>query len=200
MTIYGIDRFNGRNGLAAENVRKLANDPPANDNLPIEKLVGLGNRLWAPPPIDVMNSAEVDIGAKPLRILHEMIVQALACIADDEDDTLNEGAVYVVGDVMASVVKIGKAIDPVLRLAQLQTGHPNRLFLHRVFWMDKKAADIIELSAHERAALRYRRLQGEWFACTPNEAHEAIEDAIFDERCLDTYCAMTPLTVHRGAA
>lgn len=199
MAEYAIDRFNSRHGFARGAIAKPQSHP-ANDNVPQEFLVGLGNPLWAPPAIDIHSPAEVDGIARPLRIFRELVVQACETVGSADDGEIDECAVYIVSDVAGAVVKIGKAVNPIARLAQLQTGNPAELFVHRLFWMDRKDADMIEIEAHTQASARYQRLQGEWFKCTVNEAHEVVEDAIFDNRRPSKYCAMTPLTLLRGAA
>lgn len=165
----------------------------ANDNWPTEYLVGPGNALWRTPPVTATSRAENAAWARPLVLLEEIVSQCLAAMKAF-DVTRNEACVYVIGDVVADRVKIGMATDPIARLAQLQTGNPSKLYLHRVFWVDASQAANIEADAHANASASYERLEGEWFACTPNEAHEAIEGAIFDGKHVRHYCAVTPFT------
>lgn len=83
--------------------------------------------------------------------------------------------VYVVGTLTAECVKVGMAVDPVKRLAQLQTGNPSRLYLHRAFWtLSKDSAQLIEARAHSFLRRKCNRLTGEWFYCPPTLAHETI--------------------------
>lgn len=81
--------------------------------------------------------------------------------------------VYVVGSDDGPM-KIGIAIDPRNRLAELQVGHPFKLKVLRT-WKHEAAAHI-ELEAHK--ILRGNRLQGEWFSVSPEEAIAAVERAI----------------------
>lgn len=81
--------------------------------------------------------------------------------------------VYVVGSDDGPM-KIGIAIDPRNRLAELQVGHPFKLKVLRT-WKHEAAAHI-ELAAHK--ILRGNRLQGEWFSVSPEEAIAAVERAI----------------------
>ncbi len=105
--------------------------------------------------------------------------------------TPNHTAVYVIGEEYASRIKIGKARSPIHRLATLQTGNPDTLFLHRVFWFDTPyAASRIEEQAHIIADQERRRLEGEWFECLPHQAHEHIVEAARSLRI--GYCALTP--------
>lgn len=172
----------------------------ANDNAawPAEYLVGPGNVLWRA-PTQPSGGDDEKTWAFPLLILEEVVSQALAAIKE-ADASGKEACVYVIGDIAASAVKIGMAKDPIARLAQLQTGNPSRLYLHRVFWVSADQAANIECDAHANAGASYQRLEGEWFSCTPNEAHEAIEQAIFDGRRVQHYCAMTPPAAERLAA
>lgn len=105
---------------------------------------------------------------------------------------VESSAVYVVGTMSPSCVKVGKADNPARRLAELQTGNPDVIHLHRVFWLDNpKIAEEIEARAHSLIALKgWRRLTGEWFECPPHVAHDAIIQAT--ERASVGYFALTP--------
>ncbi|WP_422614460.1 GIY-YIG nuclease family protein [Brucella anthropi] len=105
--------------------------------------------------------------------------------------TPNHTAVYVIGEEYATRIKIGKARSPIHRLATLQTGNPETLFLHRVFWFDTPcAASRVEEQAHIIAGQERRRLEGEWFECLPHQAHEHIVEAARSLRI--GFCALTP--------
>lgn len=200
MQEYGIDRFTTKYGLAAENVAKDFNYRASNNNWPREYLVGPGNRRWEPPPFENGSEAEIQLWATALRVMQDLIAQCGVAIKETNVAT-NHAAVYVIGDVYAEYVKIGVAVDPIARLAQLQTGNPNKLFLHRVFWIpDVEAAYLVESAAHATASDLYDRMVGEWFRCNPNEAHEVVEASIFDTLSGKPYCAITPLhTVFEAA-
>lgn len=87
-------------------------------------------------------------------------------------------AVYVVGTLNPTCVKVGMACDPIARLAQLQTGNPEKLYLHRVFWTIKPdAARSLEGRAHSFLAKKTKRMVGEWFECSPMVAHDTIINA-----------------------
>jgi hypothetical protein len=104
----------------------------------------------------------------------------------------NHVSVYVIGDENPTRVKIGKARSPIHRLATLQTGNPNTLFLHRVFWFDSQyQASEIEQQAHIITEQKYYRLEGEWFECKPHQAHDHIVEAARSMRF--GYCALTPM-------
>lgn len=100
--------------------------------------------------------------------------------------------VYAISDENARATKIGYALSPVRRLAELQTGNPNRLIIYRAFLfgcMDD--ARQVEYCAHKIADARYRRMVGEWFKCTPYEAHQIVDEASDNANVI--YCAFTPI-------
>jgi hypothetical protein len=87
-------------------------------------------------------------------------------------------AVYVVGPLNPPCIKVGMATDPIARLAQLQTGNPEKLYLHRVFWTLKPdAARNLEAVAHSFLGKKSKRLVGEWFECSASVAHDTIINA-----------------------
>lgn len=103
---------------------------------------------------------------------------ASMCLTIREGSSDIHDAVYVVGTLNPSCVKVGMATDPVARLAQLQTGNPERLFLHRVFWMHRPAAAFeLEQRAHAFLGKKSNRLVGEWFDCSQVLAHDTIINA-----------------------
>lgn len=68
-------------------------------------------------------------------------------------------------------IKVGIAADPKARLASIQSASPWKITL--VHASEHKDAGIIERAVH--LALRDRRLTGEWFSATADEAIEAIK-------------------------
>lgn len=165
----------------------------ANDNVPKMHVVGLGNTDWrVGDQFGVLSADEVATVARPLEALNEMIVQALQALRSEGLDT-STGAVYVIGDVYGRECKIGKALDPISRLAQLQTGNHRQLFLHRVFWVPAKTISEIERKAHRFAEHYFERLWGEWFNCSPSEAHAAVQAAVNTNNLVKSFCVMTPL-------
>lgn len=164
----------------------------ANDNWPKVYTVGLGNLPWrVNEKFGDLNEREIATASEPLCSLHEILIQSIEWMRSKE---LSGGhhAVYVIGDVYGRECKIGKAANPINRLAQLQTGNHRQLFLHRVFWMREREASSVEALAHRIAEGSYDRLIGEWFRCSPNEAHEAIECAIEYRGNIQSYCVVTP--------
>lgn len=164
----------------------------ANDNTPKIHRIGLGNEPWrVHDAFGRLNDAETFTASQPLRVLHELVVQAIVMMRT-ETSAENNCAVYVIGDVHGRECKIGKAVDPVARLAQLQTGNPMALFIHRVFWLRRGDADAVEIQAHRFAGKYHKRLQGEWFECDPSKAHDAVEKAILYVTGIKSACVMTP--------
>lgn len=73
------------------------------------------------------------------------------------------------------ITKIGKASSPTRRVASLNTGSPVKLTLkYESPAMD--AADLVEKLAHQ--LLAEKRLNGEWFSVSTEEAISAISAAI----------------------
>jgi hypothetical protein len=169
----------------------------ANDNQPRRYLVGAGNITWVKPEVPNMTAAEVFTLARPLAKLNDLIRESVDTIRN-----LNGyAAIYAISDIYGEATKIGKAGDPIARLAQLQTGNHRKLFLHRVFWLAEgsrpiaEETDVVERDAHVRAGSLYTRLEGEWFRCSPSEAHKAIEEVVTVEKGtgrIAQYCVMTP--------
>lgn len=74
-----------------------------------------------------------------------------------------------------AMVKIGKANDPKARLAELQTGCPDKLKVIAVMpCKGQKHAEFMEQQAH--LAFRKYRARGEWFHYAP-EIREFIRKA-----------------------
>ncbi|WP_028753703.1 GIY-YIG nuclease family protein [Rhizobium leucaenae] len=152
---------------------------------------GAGNVEWVVPAFVDMSKAEVAALSKPLVEFYDMVVEATEVVNVCKTPKV-QCAVYVISDIYGREVKIGKAANPPYRLAQLQTGNPRKLFIHRVFWMSQADADEAEKNAHTVAERLYSRLEGEWFQCSPSDAHTAIEGSLFYSHT--RYCAMTPLS------
>lgn len=163
-----------------------------NDNSQRQRYeTGLGNPTWVVPLFSSLTKPELEILSRPLVEFHQMVEESIEVVLACKTDKV-ECAVYVVSDIYGQEVKIGKATNPTYRLAQLQTGNPKKLFLHRVFWMNQQGADEVERAAHSVATRKFSRLEGEWFACSPSDAHSAVEQAI--QSAPTRYCVMTPLS------
>lgn len=80
--------------------------------------------------------------------------------------------VYIIGPADGPY-KVGIACNPKKRLQELQVGSYQRLILHHVReCASRHEAAAIEAVAH--AALGSRRLQGEWFACSLDDAQGVV--------------------------
>ncbi|MCG7507077.1 GIY-YIG nuclease family protein [Mesorhizobium retamae] len=165
--VVAMDRFHDTDAIhLAEARRRLA----ANDN---RKVISIG-------PRNPQNS-----GIAELRALKSLTSTASEIL------TVMKAAVYVIGVSDAKCVKIGKATSPAKRLATLQTGNHEPLFLHRVFWVPTvREADRVEKLAHEYSGTDSIRLEGEWFECSPYQAHKSIERAL--DHFGSHYCVLTP--------
>lgn len=89
-----------------------------------------------------------------------------------------ETFLYFVQAENGGPIKIGLALDPEKRLAQLQTGHPERLVLCEVVWVTRS----FERRLHTLFAAY--RLHGEWFRAHPvlaHIAHAEPDPALADE-------------------
>lgn len=87
---------------------------------------------------------------------------------------------YIIQSDLTGMIKIGRSINPVKRLKQLQTGNPNKLKLIASF----KNQGWKEKHLHEK--LSRFRLEGEWFdyncvGSLPDDLYELIEWGSFDD-------------------
>ena len=73
-------------------------------------------------------------------------------------------------------MKIGVARSPIERLAQLQTGNPDRL---RLAWNMPIAGDAYAVEAEAHVMLDRHRVGGEWFAVPSDVAVAAVSGAAF---------------------
>lgn len=100
--------------------------------------------------------------------------------------------VYAISDEHQKFTKIGYAVSPVRRLAELQTGSPHRLMVYRAFRFPTiSIAKEVEFNAHSIASRQYRRMSGEWFSCSPVQAHEIVDAAA--DMAGYAYCVFTPI-------
>lgn len=81
--------------------------------------------------------------------------------------------VYVIATAGNHQVKIGYSKDPQTRLKTLQTGNHETLVLHHVEEMTGLTPKLFETIVHRY--LRHKRIHGEWFLMSPDEAKEMIE-------------------------
>jgi hypothetical protein len=95
-------------------------------------------------------------------------------------------AVYVISDGRLS--KVGMSTAPQQRLVNLRTANGGGLFLEFLCWVEN--AREVEKAVH--AILRPRRQHGEWFACLPHIAIEAVESVVADRAHEATVGACRP--------
>lgn len=72
-------------------------------------------------------------------------------------DARKHGYLYVIRSSPLPAIKVGFATSPSQRLASLQTGNPNKLFVHMIVPVEQDAERVF----HE--VMRPHRLQGEWY-------------------------------------
>lgn len=157
----------------------------------------VNNRYEARRTIRVVGAGNIDGVSQGGSIRHPFGEASLDRLAKELRPVRAGSFVYVISDFAGTEVKIGKANSPQLRLATLQTGNPNKLFIHRAFFFfEISTAESVELAAHVGASRDFKRLQGEWFRCTPFEAHKVIEEAAVNDA--DGYVAFTPIIKERA--
>lgn len=92
--------------------------------------------------------------------------------------------IYIIGELRARKVKIGRAFNLESRLLSLQIGHPEPLVVHYSFEVGgKEEAVIIEAACHKR--LKKHHYRGEWFKLTPEKAEREIA-AVIEAHCTQT--------------
>jgi hypothetical protein len=74
--------------------------------------------------------------------------------------------IYVIGTEKRQ--KIGFSSDPSARLKQLQTGNPESLQLHYRISVPEDQVKLLERFLHKD--IGYKRIKGEWFDMTKDEA------------------------------
>lgn len=146
------------------------------------EIIGDGNIEWRGTEHRAM-LAQARLGDEsPLINLHKLLVAA----APTAKRIRRDGAafVYVISDIEGEYSKIGYAVSAPKRLASLQTGNPKKLYIHRSFIITKlSVAKRVEFWAHTIASEKHKRLEGEWFHCSPSQAHTAIEEARKEVGC-----------------
>lgn len=87
---------------------------------------------------------------------------------------------YFIQTSNMGMIKIGRSIDPLKRLKQLQTGNPHILKLIHVFYNQGDKENYLHFH------LKEFRLKGEWFkydcvGSIPEEFYEKIKWGSFDD-------------------
>lgn len=98
----------------------------------------------------------------------------VAAAISEERGARSEDAVYVIGPSERSACKIGLASDPLKRLAELQTGSPERLKVFALFWSMDRQAKLLESLALRVASDMGLRIRGEWVRLVPAEAAKLV--------------------------
>lgn len=83
--------------------------------------------------------------------------------------------IYVIG-TNERCQKIGYSNDVAKRLATLQTGNPSKLYIHHIEEVPDDRARLLEHKLHRE--LSHKRIKGEWFDLTPDEAKSFLVYAI----------------------
>lgn len=81
---------------------------------------------------------------------------------------------YVIGND-SNRQKIGFSKDVEKRLISLQTGNPDKLRIHHKIECPHDRTRLLEKKIH--LELSYKKLKGEWFGMSPQEASEYLEFA-----------------------
>lgn len=82
--------------------------------------------------------------------------------------------IYVIGN-NSNRQKIGFSKDVFKRLKTLQTGNSEELLLHHYIQIPEEKVRLIEKKLHQE--LSYKRLKGEWFNMTSEEAKDFLDFA-----------------------
>jgi predicted GIY-YIG superfamily endonuclease len=83
--------------------------------------------------------------------------------------------IYVIGN-KENRQKIGFAKDPYRRLKTLQTGNPDKLYLHHYVEIPDEKTRIMESKIHSE--ISYKRITGEWFDISAEDAKLVLDHAV----------------------
>ena len=89
--------------------------------------------------------------------------------------TVSINYLYAIIDQKNQLVKIGYAKDPAKRCAQLQTGNPNPLSVIWKVEVEESRAKLVETKIHKE--YNYKRVRGEWFKMSEQEATDVLNHA-----------------------
>jgi predicted GIY-YIG superfamily endonuclease len=84
--------------------------------------------------------------------------------------------IYIIASNANGPVKIGRSADPQKRLKQLQTGHALPLTIHYQQEISGDEVNLMERAVHKM--IRHKRLKGEWFAISVEEAIAEVKHAV----------------------
>jgi hypothetical protein len=94
------------------------------------------------------------------------------------DPPAPESAIYLIGPRDRSVCKIGVAMNPAKRLAELQVGCWEELHTYALFWFIEGRAYGVEKLSHRIADKMGKRLRGEWVDMDPGGAAYIVGSVI----------------------
>lgn len=83
--------------------------------------------------------------------------------------------IYVIG-TKDRKQKIGISKNVNKRLTELQTGNPEKLYIHHFEEVPKDRVRLLERKIHKEFS--YKRLEGEWFNMTSEEAKHMVMFAV----------------------
>lgn len=84
--------------------------------------------------------------------------------------------IYVIAPRPEGPVKIGLSKTPDKRLRQLQTGHPERLYLYHTMEVETPKVALLEKIIHKTVS--YKKTVGEWFDLSVTDAIGEVEFAL----------------------
>jgi hypothetical protein len=87
------------------------------------------------------------------------------------------GWIYIIGSYEnLEMVKIGKTVNLLRRLSEIQTSSPFLMVLHASYPIDYVRLHRIEAGVHEK--MNNHKVRGEWFNIHPREACKLVSDYI----------------------
>jgi hypothetical protein len=90
-------------------------------------------------------------------------------------ETHELSSVYVIGSLEMEPVKIGRSLNPLQRMKEMQTGCPYRLYVFGALYGRKDAIIALEWETHRVLSEFGFRVGGEWFEVAPDDALAAAK-------------------------
>lgn len=116
-------------------------------------------------------TAEAIASGRIQRLAPNAVREAQAPRRDRQKSRPGSRFVYVIS-VSGGHVKIGRSDAPWKRLMDIQVGNPRPVRLHLCLCTQPMDAVTVEAKAHAR--LFQKRVEGEWFDCTVEQAVKAV--------------------------
>lgn len=117
---------------------------------------------------------------RKIRVEHDRILSArLADVETRRATDLGDASccLYIMASIAA--IKIGVSNRPEDRLKQVQTGHPAKLRLYKIWWFQSTAeATLLERTVHGQLKVRGSHSSGEWFNISKQDAVSVVSEAI----------------------